>query len=266
MHLGGGPLGTLVNVSRLGIPVRTGTYLGNDIFSRYVAAELEKLQISITNLYTSKCGEIPLNISVAAITRHDRTFLSYTDKKHPDDNELQAVYELCRGAGIVNMQMGYIEVCRKLKDEGAILVFDTAWDDTVPRHVYESYLELADYWTANRQEALKFTGCADVSDAARILCNWQETPIIKLDAAGCLVYNGDERIIPPINVDKVESTGAGDAFLAGFISGLYHRLPIEDAVLMGNITGGICVSARGALTAFVNEQELLRLFEKYKCS
>jgi sugar/nucleoside kinase (ribokinase family) len=263
MHLGGGPLGTLVNVSRLGIPVRTGTYLGNDIFSHYVAAELKKLQIPITNLYNAKCGEIPLNISVAAITRHDRTFLSYTDQKDPDDNELQAVYELCCGAGIVNMQMGYIDVCRKLKEEGAILVFDTAWDDKVPRRVYESYLELADYWTANRPEALKFTGCSDVSDAARILCNWLKTPIIKLDAAGCLVFSGEERIIPPIEVNKVDSTGAGDAFLAGFIYGLYHGRPIEDAVLMGNITGGICVSAKGALTAFVNEQELLRLFEKY---
>ena len=265
MHLGGGPLGTLVNVSRLGIPVRAGTYLGDDIFSRYVVAELEVLPLSVTNLYQARFGAIPLNISVAAITANDRTFLSYTDKKNPSDNELQAVYELCRGASIIDMQMGYIEVCRKLKEEGTMLIFDTTWEDTVPRSVYESYLELTDYWMANRQEALKFTGCKDVSEAARVLNNWLKTPIIKLDSYGCLLYNGGELLVPSITeFARVDSTGAGDAFLAGLIYGLYHGWPIEDAVLMGNITGGICVTAKGALTAYVTEPELLRLFEKYR--
>jgi len=265
MHLGGGPLGTLITVSRLGIPVRAGTYLGDDFFSRYVLQQLETLPVSITNLYRAHYGAIPLNISVAALTAKDRTFLSYTDKKAPDDNELEAVFELCRGARIVDMQMGYIEVCRKLKKEGTLLIFDTAWEDTIPRSVYESYLELADYWTANRQEALKFTGCKDVTSAARVLCNWLKTPIIKLDASGCLVYDGEERIIPAIqDFVHVDSTGAGDAFLAGFIYGLYHQKPVEDAVLMGNISGGVCVTAKGALTAYVNEPEFLRLFEKYR--
>jgi sugar/nucleoside kinase (ribokinase family) len=264
IHLGGGALGTLINVSRLGIPVHAGTYLGDDIFSRFVFKELETLPVTITNLYKADHGAIPLNISVAALTAHDRTFLSYTDKKVPVDNELQAVFELCRGARIVDMQMGYIDVYRKLKEEGSTLIFDMAWEDAIPRPVYETYLELADYWTANRQEALKFTGCKDVSSAARVLRNWLEIPIIKLDASGCLIYDDEERIIPPIReFVHIDSTGAGDAFLAGLIYGLYHQRPIEDAVLMGNITGGKCVTAKGALTAFVSEPELLYLFEKY---
>ena len=270
MHLGGGPLATFINLSRLNIPARVGTFLGNDIFSRFVFHELEKTPVLLTNLYDAPCQNdtpcsiIPLNLSVAALTADDRTFISYTDKKKPDDNELQKVYELCSGACIVEMQMGYLEVYQKLKAEGSMLIFDTAWNDTITHTVYESYLGLADYWTANRQEALKFTGCNNVSDAARSLRNWQKTPIIKLDSSGCLLYNGEERIIPAINeFTRVDSTGAGDAFLAGFIYGLYHKKPIEDAVLMGNITGGICVTAKGALTAFVTEDELLSYYEKY---
>jgi sugar/nucleoside kinase (ribokinase family) len=265
MHIGGGPLATLINLSRLNVPVRAGTFLGDDIFSRFVFSELEKTPINLANLYDASHGTIPLNLSVAALTKHDRTFISYTDKKKPGDNELQKIYELCRGASIVDMQMGYLEVWQKIKKEGAILVFDTAWDDTVPRSVYETYLELADYWTANRQEALKFTGCNNVSEAALALCRWQKTPIIKLDSRGCLLYNGEERIFRAIDeFVHVDSTGAGDAFLAGFIYGLYHKMPLEDAVLMGNITGGICVTAKGALTAYVTEDELLRYFEKYR--
>ena len=265
MHLGGGPLATLINASRLGIPVRAGTYLGDDIFSRYVQHELKTQSVQITNLYREHNGRIPLNVSVCALTKNDRTFISYTEKKPPDDNELQAVFDLCHGACIVDMQMGYIEVYRKLKEEGAMLILDIAWEDSIPRTVYESYLELADYWTANRQEALKFTGCNDVSGAASALRNWLKTPVIKLDIDGCLVYDGEERIIPAVQeFRRVDSTGAGDAFLAGFIYGLYHQKPVEDAVLFGNITGGICVTAKGALTAYVTEPELLDFFGKYR--
>ena len=265
MHLGGGPLAALINLSRLNIPVRAGTFLGGDIFSRFVFDELEKSPVNLTNFYDTSCGAIPLNISVTALTKHDRTFISYTDKKMPGDNELQKVYELCSGACIVNMVIGYLEVWQKLKKEGAMLILDTAWYDTIPRSVYEAHLELADYWTANRREALKFTGCNDVSQAALALCNWQKTPIIKLDASGCLFYNGKEHIIPAIDeFVHVDSTGAGDAFLAGFIYGLYHEKPVEDAILMGNITGGICVTAKGALSAYVTEDELLSFYEKYR--
>lgn len=265
IHLGGGPLATLINVSRLNIPVRIGTFLGDDIFSRFVIQELEHFSVTPKNLYEADCGAIPLNLSVAALTPCDRTFISYTDKKKPGDNELQKVLELCRGARIVTMQMGYLEVYRQLKKEGALLIFDPGWEDSVPRSLYESYIETADYWTANRQEALKFTGCKTIADAARALRKWLKTPIIKLDSSGCLVYDGEEKTIPAIvEFTHVDSTGAGDAFLAGFIYGLYHGRKVEDAALMGNITGGICVSAKGALTAYVDERELLRLFEKYR--
>ena len=42
MMLGGGAPGTLILLGRLGIPVRLQTGLGNDMFSRFAASELEK--------------------------------------------------------------------------------------------------------------------------------------------------------------------------------------------------------------------------------
>lgn len=55
-----------------------------------------------------------------------------------------------------------------------------------------------------------------------------------------------------------DSTGAGDAFLAGLMYGLYHAKPITQSIAYGNVTGGACVQQLGCLTAFVDEPTLLR--------
>jgi sugar/nucleoside kinase (ribokinase family) len=266
IHLGGGVLGTMTNLRRLGIPARAGTYLGGDMFSRFVMEELKREGIEIENLHNpAKNKGIPLNVSVAAITEHDRTFISYTDREGPNPDEADRIYRLCSGAKIVEMHLSHLDVYRKLKEEGAMLVLDVGWENDMPFEKYRPYFELADYWTANRKEAVKISGCATVFEAARYLNGFFKTVLIKLDAEGCLVYDGGERIIPAIpEFTRVDSTGAGDAFLAGFIYGLYHGKTVTESVLLGNITGGKCVSEKGALTAYCNEAELLTLFEKYR--
>ena len=56
----------------------------------------------------------------------------------------------------------------------------------------------------------------------------------------------------------VDATGAGDAFMAGFMYGLYHDYCPEDCIRLGNVTGGYCVQAVGCLTRFPTEEELLK--------
>jgi sugar/nucleoside kinase (ribokinase family) len=61
---------------------------------------------------------------------------------------------------------------------------------------------------------------------------------------------------------NVDSTGAGDAFLAGLCYGLFHGFPFRDCVRFGNVTGGKAVTAVGALSAYVSENELREMSEK----
>ena len=63
---------------------------------------------------------------------------------------------------------------------------------------------------------------------------------------------------------RVDSTGAGDAFFAGFLYGIMKDEPIEKCALYGNLTGGKCVTAVGCTTAYLTEEELLKMAEKYK--
>ena len=97
------------------------------------------------------------------------------------------IYENSRGAKIVQMGVGSLEAYRRLKADGAILVFDTGWDDAMSLETYREYLELADYYTPNQKEALKITGTDQPADAARVLTQFFDKVIVKLDKDGCLI-------------------------------------------------------------------------------
>lgn len=258
LQLGGGLPATLINLGRLGISTKIATELGNDIFSNFAKEKFTQNGVNPTNLYSGK--DIPLNITSAIILPKDRTFYTYGKGNiEPDDKALETFYSIARGSKICMMQLGgFLPVYKKLKEEGTILVLDTGWDDEMSIEKYRDYLELADYYTPNRKEAMKITGSDTPENAAHALKQYFEKVVVKVDADGCIGIDGDEEFFVPsieefVNVD---STGAGDAFLAGFMYGLFYDYSLKDCIKFGNVTGGKAVTAVGALSGYVSEKEL----------
>ncbi len=265
LQLGGGVPATLINLGRLGIKTKIATELGDDIFSNFARTQFEKCGVSPINLY--KGDGIPLNVTSAMITNKDRTFMSYGHGSvEATDSALQQAYEMCTGAKIVIMHTGgFLPVYKKLKEEGTTLVFDCGWDDNLSLENYSEHIEIADYYTPNQKEALKITDTDMPEKAADVLSNYFENVIVKLDKDGCLgMQNGKKFYVSQVDDFKhKDSTGAGDAFLAGFIYGLYHEYSFEDAIKFGNITGGKCVTSVGCLSAYCTEDELIKVKDSY---
>lgn len=261
LQLGGGLPATLINLSRLGIPTKIATELGNDIFSEFAKKKFTENGVSPTNLYDGE--EIPLNITSAIILPKDRTFYTYGKGSiEPNDKALETFYNIAKGSKICMMQLGgFLPVYKKLKEEGTILVLDTGWDDDMSFEKYNDYLEIADYYTPNRKEALKITGADNEKDAAYALKKYFDKVVVKVDADGCIGIDKDDYFfVKSVEEFKnVDSTGAGDAFLSGFMYGIFNDMSLKDCIEFGNITGGKAVTAVGALSAYVNEKELLEI-------
>lgn len=258
LQLGGGLPATLINLGRLGIETKIATELGNDIFSNFAKEKFIENNVLPLNLYSG--NDIPLNITSAIILPKDRTFYSYGKGNiDADDEALEAFYNLASGSKICMMQLGgFLPVYKKLKAEGTILVLDTGWDDEMSFDKYDEYLSVADYYTPNRKEAMRITGEDTPENAARALTKYFDKAVVKVDADGCIgIDEGKEFFVPSVDMFKnVDSTGAGDAFLAGFMYGLFYDYPLKDCIEFGNITGGKAVTQVGALSGYVNEDEL----------
>ncbi len=260
--LGGGVPGTMVTLGRLGVKTKTVTELSEDMFSNFARAEFKKAGVEPINVYEGE--KIAVNITAGAITKNDRTFWSYGNSENRVDAE--KIYEALKGAKAVAMHQDNPEVYRRLKKEGTTVILDTGFIEDMSLESYNEILKIADYFLPNRVEALKITGESDPKAAAKKLSEFFETVIVKLDKEGCLIYKGGKFTFVE-SVDEfvhVDSTGAGDAFFAGFLYGLMKNEPIERCVLFGNLTGGKCVTAVGCCTAYLTEEELLSMAEKYK--
>lgn len=259
LQLGGGLPATLINLGRLGIETKIATELGNDIFSNFAKEKFIENGVTPTNLYNGE--KIPLNITSAIILPKDRTFYSYGKGTiEPDEKAMETFYTIATGSKICMMHLGgFLPVYKKLKEEGTILVLDTGWDDEMSFEKYDEYLSVADYYTPNRKEALRITGTDNEKDAAYALKKYFDRVVVKVDADGCIGIDGDDYFFCPSieEFKNVDSTGAGDAFLAGFMYGLFYDYPLKDCIEYGNITGGKAVTAVGALSGYVTEKELL---------
>jgi ribokinase len=70
---------------------------------------------------------------------------------------------------------------------------------------------------------------------------------VKLGERGCYITDGQEsHLIKPFKVEVVDTTGAGDAFCAGFIYGLLRGKSLRECGILGNFVASRCLTKVGA--------------------
>ncbi len=124
-------------------------------------------------------------------------------------------------------------------------------------------LAMVDYITPNEDEARFFTG-EDRPDkmAEAFLARGVKNVIIKLGGKGCLLVNNEEKIhLYAHKIDVVDATGAGDNFMAGFVSEIIRGSEVKDALAFANACGAICATAVGTGTALRDREQVLRLLQ-----
>jgi len=93
--------------------------------------------------------------------------------------------------------------------------------------------------------------------------------VVTMGNKGAFITNGkDSALIPPSEVEEViDTTGAGDAFSAGFIYKFVQQLSndfenLRVAVEYGNLIAGKCIQKLGARNGILTEEELNSLFKE----
>ncbi len=83
---------------------------------------------------------------------------------------------------------------------------------------------------------------------------------VKLGSKGCYVTDGQARLrIDPFKVKVVDTTGAGDAFCAGFLYGLIHDKSLAECGRLGNFVASRSVTAMGARAGLPYAKDLVSL-------
>jgi len=111
----------------------------------------------------------------------------------------------------------------------------------------------------NALELELITGEREIPKGAQMLIDMGvEIVAVKMGDKGCYVSNGEEKMtLQPYKVPVVDTTGAGDAFDAGFLYGLVHNRTLEDCGKLGNFVASRSVMKMGARDGLPTREDLI---------
>ena len=106
-----------------------------------------------------------------------------------------------------------------------------------------------DYFMPNLEEAQMITGLTDLDELSDFFLNaGAKNVVLKMGARGSLIKNkqGMRLRIPAFKVNVVDTTGCGDAWSGGFITGLSRGMNIQESAVLGSACGSLVATGLGS--------------------
>ena len=127
-------------------------------------------------------------------------------------------------------------------------------------------VQMCDVIVANDEEFAVLAGAGDGLACAEKLAQQQDRIVVyKMGAEGAVTFSSGKRIETPIfKVTALKPTGAGDAFMGGFLSGLATGAPLSEAVERGAATAAIVVTRVGCAPAMPDTKTVLDFISQAK--
>lgn len=263
-EVGGGAAITSCALARLGRSVAIFAIAGKE--DEWARTRLQSFGVLLEALRFSDC---PTAVSVSISTREDRSFLTWPGANRELKAYLSERATWTRLAearhvhlampidrGLAHELLPYLRAaaCSISLDVG----YQTQW---LLNSENEATCREANFFFPNEIEGRIITGHADPEKVLRSLAARNISgAVLKLGAAGAAAISAGKicRQQPP-QVDVVDTTGAGDAFDAGFIDALLDGASLSERLRKGCLCGAASTRSAGALASLPSRDELLRL-------
>ena len=228
LHTGGDAVNEAMALSALGVNVGVVCGLGEDLAGDLLAGALARAGVD-----TSRVSRLPMDTPIANLqVALDGSRLSVNSNATRLEG-YRVNPEAVKGARVVSLaslfrppleDIGVIrDLVRAARASGAIVCADTKLPLREPVRLRDlrDVLPMIDYIFPNEKEAACYTGQATLSEMARAITDLGvKNVIVKAGPEGCWVCGGGESFpLPAVPVPRVvDTTGAGDHFVAGFIA------------------------------------------------
>ncbi len=249
--LPGGTFNTALALHRLGLRTGWAVDFGSDFFSQFVlrAARQKGLDGALFRLHAFPVRSVTASLSFP----DERAFVSYKDplEEGLPFEEVRQYKPRCLLLPSLVYGAGARELCQLARQQGTFIYMDCQSNTaTLQEAGVVETIRAVDVFAPNASEALHLTGAGSVEGALACLAELAPLVLIKLGKDGVIARQGEQVMrAPAIQVEVVDTTGAGDCFNAGFLYGHLHGKPLEACLRYGNICGGLSTTARGCLAA-----------------
>lgn len=284
---GGAPANVAVGLSKLGIETYFTGKIGKDAFGDFLRTTLEKFGVNTTYLTASTRAKTTLAF-VSLTEEGERDFVFYRDPGADmllDQSDITDQMFLGSGVfhfGSITMthepaNSATFKAIHLARKYGYLVSFDpnlrpALWKSLdEAREKMRQGLELTDIVKMNQEEAIFIADANTLDEAIHFIQKSYDLALIAITMGkeGSLVLHKDQSLrVEGFPVHSIDTTGAGDGFVAGLISSLYmfwndlrerKAIPIDTLRYAGrraNAVGALTTLKKGAIPALPTQEEV----------
>ncbi len=266
--IGGGACRVAIGLSRLGFKTTVCAEVGTDEFAQRILTTLQQEHVDLSNLKITE-GQTSFTVGINFLS--DRTLFTSLVKRENtfllDAVSTTFVYLGSLGQAWEAAYAGAVTHAKKTK---AQLVFNPgptqfAAGVSTFKHILPDTAILF----VNKQEAQEITQKedADPKTLVSLLKKMGPQTVVVTDGKeGSYAQDGTGETIKLGNYPTtvIEKTGAGDAYVSGFLAAILKKASLSDAMLWGTCSASSVISNASAHEGLVTEEQILRMAKSDK--
>ncbi|WP_449546923.1 aminoimidazole riboside kinase [Lelliottia amnigena] len=271
---GGAPANVAVGVARLGGESGFIGRVGDDPFGRFMRQTLIAENVNVDSLsYDAQHRTSTVVVELQSDGERSFTFmvrpsadLFLSPQDLPAFEQGQWLHACSIALSAEPSRTTTFQAMDAVKEAGGLVSFDPniradLWQDAhVLRECLEQALRKADMVKLSREELTFLTGQLAVDEGLRLLVDHYAVPmvLVTLGKEGVVAWHNDHfaTFSAPV-VNSVDTTGAGDAFVAGMLYGLASGISdFPNIIALAQRCGALATTAKGAMTALPYRRDL----------
>lgn len=278
MKIGGDAINEATIITRLGNRVALVSAVGDDSAGHFIHDFAVANQVNVDHLKLSP--ELTTSINVGLVWEDgERTFFNNRHGSLWQMSEADIDIDAIKDAKILSLASIFNNP--KLTNDVLVKIFKKAQHEsmTICADMVKSRqgegledikeaLSYVDYFFPNYDEAAELTGKTDLDEIADTFLDLGVKHIvIKVGKKGCYIKDHRlSRMVPafkkPAGV-KIDTTGAGDNFVSGFIAELVRGQSFADCAVFGNAVAAVSIEALGATAGVKNRLQVENMITAY---
>lgn len=268
MQLSGGKAANVAFLARrLGAPATLIARVGNDALREQALDPLREIGVNLDHVRAVD-GK-PTGVSMISVPPDGNKGIILASNANDSwiEDDLAEIDEVIKGAPdgsvlVVDYEVAPFIASRAIKaahDRGLHIILDPSPTDRVDQDLFS----LINYIVPDAPEAKELTDIEidSVEHAVRagqlLVERGIETACVKLKDGGCVLVSQDKHIhVPPVSVNVVDTTGAGDAYAGALAVAVLEGRSLPDAACFATAASHLAVTAYGSQPAYPTREQL----------
>ncbi|HPD17159.1 MAG TPA: sugar kinase [Planctomycetota bacterium] len=273
LHIGGCAANAGIAMAKLGLETSVIGKVGDDVFGHFVSKTLNDAGIDSRGVVVDPKASTSFTFVIVGADGQ-RRFL-HTMGANATLCAADVNMEIVRQAKILHVAGTMVmptfdgaqcaQVLQAARAAGVTTCMDTVFNDRLHDYmpVIGPCLPHLDMFLPSIEEAERVAGTSEPREIVRRLHERGVGIVaVKLGPKGSYVFgDGEEAYVPSYAVKAVDTSGAGDCWVAGFLLGRLRGWTLVESARFGNAVAAHCVQAFGC-TAGVRDFEATRAFQR----